>query len=66
MKCSLEITEEGLEDLKYFDKSAQSKILDEIEQQLVYQPMALAMQRLAKVSQKAWYSSAFLSDDFCP
>lgn len=39
MKFTLEITEEALEDLEYFDKAAQVTIFDEIERQLAYQPL---------------------------
>ncbi|MCU0567706.1 MAG: type II toxin-antitoxin system RelE/ParE family toxin [Oculatellaceae cyanobacterium Prado106] len=39
MKFTLEITEAAIEDLQYLDKSAQVMILDEIERQLVSQPL---------------------------
>ncbi|MDJ0621062.1 MAG: type II toxin-antitoxin system RelE/ParE family toxin [Calothrix sp. MO_192.B10] len=39
MKFTIEITEEAIEDLKYFDKAAQVTILDAIERQLVNQPL---------------------------
>jgi mRNA-degrading endonuclease RelE of RelBE toxin-antitoxin system len=39
MQFTLEITEEALEDLEYFDKAAQVTIFDEIERQLAYQPL---------------------------
>ncbi len=39
MQFTLEITEEALEDLEFFDKAAQGTILDEIERQLLDQPL---------------------------
>lgn len=39
MKFTLEITEEALEDLEYLDKAAQITIMDEIDRQLVAQPL---------------------------
>jgi mRNA-degrading endonuclease RelE of RelBE toxin-antitoxin system len=39
MKFTLEITEEAIEDLEYFDKAGQVTVLDAIEQQLVNQPL---------------------------
>lgn len=39
MKFTIEITEEALEDLEYFDRAARVKILDTIEEQLSYQPL---------------------------
>ncbi len=39
MKFTLEITEEAIKDLEYFDKAAQVTILDMIEEQLVNQPL---------------------------
>ena len=39
MKFTIEITEEALADLEYFDKATRVTILDAIERQLVYQPL---------------------------
>jgi mRNA-degrading endonuclease RelE of RelBE toxin-antitoxin system len=39
MKFTVEITEEAIGDLKYFDKTVQVAILDTIEQQLGSQPL---------------------------
>jgi mRNA-degrading endonuclease RelE of RelBE toxin-antitoxin system len=39
MKFTLEIIEEAIEDLEYFDKAVQVTVLDTIEQQFVNQPL---------------------------
>jgi mRNA-degrading endonuclease RelE of RelBE toxin-antitoxin system len=39
MKFTLEITEEAIEDLDYFDKAVQATVLNAIEQQLINQPL---------------------------
>jgi mRNA-degrading endonuclease RelE of RelBE toxin-antitoxin system len=56
MKFTLEITEEALEDLEYFDKAAQVTIFDEIERQLAYQPLQETQNRkpLRPGSQFQW------------
>ena len=56
MNFIIEITEEALEDLEYFDKAARVTILDEIERQLVYQPLQETKNRkpLRPSSQFQW------------
>lgn len=56
MKFTLEITEEAIEDLEYFDKAARVTILDATEQQLVNQPLQETRNRkpLRPSSQFQW------------